>query len=130
MVAVGRGIYSALGRWPVEQLPARLERLAELGAAIDRGASELELAAVLPGVPAELVIAAVRAIRGFEARVGRRCGLVAEMVSTPNGAAIEIGNHDHETFPAHAAAAEAVARTLVPILEALGATGAFWFTID
>jgi hypothetical protein len=130
MVAMGRGIYSALGRWPEELLPEMRDLLAGFGAAIDRGATESELAAVLPAVPADVVIAAVRAIRMFEARVGRSCGLVAERVSTPNGPGIEIGNRDHAVFPAHVVAAEVVARTLVPILEALGATGAFWFTID
>lgn len=119
---MARGIYSALGRWPEAELASALAALQRLCAAIDRGAPNRELP--------PSAVAAVRAIRDFEARVGERCGLRAEIVQTPQGPAIELGNSDHRAFPEHESAAAEVARSLVLVLEAFGATAAFWFTMD
>ncbi len=121
---MGRGIYSALGRWPEAELPAVLATLERLCSAIDRGESDAD--AIVPGAGD-----ALHAIRAFEARIGRRAGLAAERVSTPHGPAIELGNLRHAVFgEAHEDAAGVVARTLVPILEALGGVDVFWFTMD
>ena len=75
--------------------------------------------------------AAADAIRAFEVRVGCACGLAAEMVATPDGPAIELGNIEHRAFGAeHEDAARVVAEALRAVLEAHGAVGAFAFTID
>ena len=108
-----------------------VEALRALGRAIEGGANEDEVAAAWPAPLRPAVVDAVRAIRTFEARVGRASGLAAEIVSTPSGPAIEVGNRDHVAFGAeHEEAAAVVARCLLPVLEGLGATGAFWFTMD
>ena len=121
---MGRGIYSALGRWPEAELVAALETLARLCAAIDRDDPDVD--AIVPGSAAVL-----RVIRVFEARIGRPAGLAAERVSTPHGPAIELGNMRHAVFgKAHEDAAGEVARALVSVLEALGGIDVFWFTMD
>jgi len=121
---MARGIYSALGRWPELALPAALATLDQLCGAIDRGEPDLD--AIVRGATV-----ALHAIRRFAARVGRPTGLAVERVSTPHGPAIELGNRRHVGFGAdHEDAAGAVARTLIPILEALGGVDVLWFTMD
>ena len=128
---MGRGLYSAVGRWPEAELPARVALLRELGKAIDRHATDDELGAAFAPELRSVIADAVRAIRVFEARVGRACGVDAEVVTTPQGPAIELGNRGHLTFGAdHEAAAAVVAQHLARVLDGLGATGTFWFTMD
>lgn len=127
---VARGIYSALGHWPERDLAVVCETLRSVGRAIDSGAPDRELAAW--SAPARLAVTeAVSAIRSFEARVGQSCGVDAEIVSTPSGKAIELGNRGHIAFgAAHEEAAATVARSLAAVLDAFGATSSSWFTMD
>lgn len=118
---MGRGIYSALGRWPREELPSVLTKLHALAERITAGEE----------IDEPHARAALAAIRAFEARVGCACGVAAEQVATPEGPAIELGNIGHRAFGAeHEDAARVVAEALRAVLEAYGASGAFAFTID
>lgn len=128
---MGRGLYSAIGRWPDADLPVIVGILQEIGAALDRDASEEVIAAIVPAAAVEAVLASVRAIRAFEVRVGERCSAIAEIVRVPNGRAIEFGNRDHLAFGMdHEASAAIVAHSLLALLEALGSVGGYWFTMD
>jgi hypothetical protein len=128
---MGRGIYSALGRWPDAQLASELEGLRAIGRELARGVPDDELGTSLPDAPRAALLAAVREIRAFEARVGQPTGLDAEIVTTPAGRAIELGNRGHLAFGAqHEEAAAVVARALANVLAALGATDTFGFTMD
>jgi hypothetical protein len=129
--SVARGIYSALGHWPEESLAGLCETLRSVGRALeDDGARDGELEA-WPAPVRVAVAEAVAAIRAFEARVGESCGVDAEIVTTPSGRAIELGNRGHVAFGAeHEDAAATVARSLAALLDALGATSSSWFTMD
>lgn len=128
---MGRGLYSALGHWPDAELASTLETLRAIGRELANGVADDELGRALPAGARAALRAAVREIRAFEARVGQRTGLDAEVVTTPTGPAIELGNRGHVAFgAAHDEAAAAVAGALARLLAALGATGAFGFTRD
>jgi hypothetical protein len=78
-----------------------------------------------------VVVAAVREIRTFEARVGVATGVDAEIVSTPTGPTIELGNRGQRGFGAeHEEAASGVARALAEVMRGMGATRVTWFTMD
>jgi hypothetical protein len=124
---VARGLYSALGHFT--HPAAVVELLARFGAAVGRGDPAPE--AALPPSAHAPGAAAVAAIRAFERRVGVRTGAAAEIVSTPDGPAVELGNVSHRGFGhEHEAAARQVARGLAALLTALGATGVLAFTMD
>jgi hypothetical protein len=124
---MARGIYSALGCGPDAVLESVLAILAAFTAALD---ADGDAVATLPAGARAAGAIAVDAIRGFEARIGERCGAVAERVATPHGPAVELGNRGHRGFAAHEAAAAVVAATLADLLTALDLTGVFPFTFD
>lgn len=122
------GLYSAIGRVPDAARDEITRVLGAFSAAIDRGD---DVATALPERARAAGLAAVAAIRSFEARVGERCGAVVEIVATPKGRAIEIGNRGHRGFgQEYEPAAAEVARALAALLTALGATGVFSITLD
>jgi len=128
---VARGIYSALGHWPEADLAAMLELLRALGRGIVAHQQAEDLLPAHPPAARATLVALIAEIRAFEQRVGAPTGLAAEAVTTPTGPAIEVGNLDHRAFGApHEAAAAVVARAVAALLEALGGTGVFWFTMD
>jgi hypothetical protein len=128
---MARGIYSALGHWPEAELPEVLAALSAIGDEVARGVPDDELAAACSDLARTAVVEAVHEIRAFEARVGAVCGLAAELVTTPTGRAIELGNRGHVGFgDAHEGAAASVARALMAVMRALGATRVAWFTLD
>src|SRR5262245_4482651 len=111
---MARGIFSALGWWPPEQLPDVLARLTELARRITAGE---------PVDETPVIRAAIDEIERFAARIGRHPGLAAESVSTPRGPAIELGNLDHVAFGIeHEEAAQRVASCLRAVLDEMGAT--------
>ena len=128
---MARGIYSALGHWPEADVAAMLELLRALGRRIVAHQPAEDLLPAHPPDVRAILVALVGEIRAFEHRVGAPTGLDAEAVTTPTGPAIEVGNRDHVSFGApHEAAAAVVARAVAALLEALGGTGVFWFTMD
>src|SRR5262245_59798771 len=104
---MARGLYSALGRWPQQQLAEMRDVLRSLATRINAGDSVEAIGATLPEAARALIPGVVDAIRRFEAEVGRPTGLQANFVWTPQGDAIEVGNignhpfgHQHEATAA------------------------------
>ena len=128
---MARGIYSALGHWPEAELSRVLETLRAIGREVERRVPEDQHGAALPDAARAVLVAAVREIRAFEARVGIATGVDAEIVTTPTGRAIELGNLGHRGFGAeHEEAAAMVAQALAEVMRAMGATRVAWFTMD
>ncbi len=128
---MGRGIYSALGHWPEAELLRVLEMLRAIGREVERRVPDDQHGAALPDAARAVLVSAVLEIRAFEARVGIATGVDAEIVSTPTGDAIELGNRGHRPFGAeHEEAAAVVAQALAAVMRAMGAPRVLWFTMD
>jgi len=105
--------------------------LPAIGREVERRVPEDQQGAALPDAARAVLVSAVREIRAFEARVGIATGVDAEIVSTPTGDAIELGNRGHRAFGAeHEEAAAVVARALAEVMRVMGAPHVIWFTMD
>lgn len=105
--------------------------LRAIGREVERRVPEDQHGAALPDAARAVLVAAVREIRAFEARVGIATGVDAEIVTTPTGHAIELGNRGHRGFGAeHEKAAATVAQALAEVMRVMGALRVVWFTMD
>jgi hypothetical protein len=128
---MARGIYSACGHWPEADLPRMLEMLRAIGRDVERRVPEDQHGQALPDAARAVLVAVVREIRAFEARVGIATGVDAEIVTMPTGQAIELGNRGHRGFGAeHEAAAAIVAQALAEVMRVMGAERVAWLTMD